>query len=160
MLAESDTDLLSVTGSGGGALVGVGITGDSVVLNKETKAYIDDNARVSSGGDITVDADAETDIIQVALSINGGLVGVTGAAGVIVAKNNTSASIGDNAVIFARDSIRLESKDDIEADGIVVAGSGGAVGVSGAFGIYVMKSVNRAEIGTMPPSRHWPPVPV
>ena len=65
----------------------------------------------------------------------------------IVAKNNTSASIGDNAVIFARDSIRLESKDDIEADGIVVAGSGGAVGVSGAFGIYVMKSVNRAEIG-------------
>ena len=147
VLAESDTDLLSVTGSGGGALVGVGITGDSVVLNKETKAYIDDNARVSSGGDITVDADAETDIIQVALSINGGLVGVTGAAGVIVAKNNTSASIGDNAVIFARDSIRLESKDDIEADGIVVAGSGGAVGVSGAFGIYVMKSVNRAEIG-------------
>ena len=49
VLAESDTDLLSVTGSGGGALVGVGITGDSVVLNKETKAYIDDNARVSSG---------------------------------------------------------------------------------------------------------------
>ena len=147
VLAESDTDLLSVTGSGGGALVGVGITGDSVVLDKETKAYIDDNARVSSGGDVTVDADAETDIIQVALSINGGLVGVTGSAGVIVAKNNTSASIGDNAVIYARDSIRLESKDDIEVDGIVVAGSGGAVGVSGAFGVYIMKSVNRAEIG-------------
>ena len=147
VLAESDTDLLSVSGSGGGALVGVGITGDSVVLDKETKAYIDDNARVSSEGDVTVDADAETDIIQVALSINGGLVGVTGSAGVVVAKNNTSASIGDNAVIFARDSIRLESKDDIEIDGIVVAGSGGAVGVSGAFGVYVMKSVNRAEIG-------------
>ena len=147
VLAESDTDLLSVSGSGGGALVGVGITGDAVVLDKETKAYIDDNARVSSEGDITVDADAETDIIQVALSINGGLVGVTGSAGVVVAKNNTSASIGDNAVIFARDSIRLESKDDIEIDGIVVAGSGGAVGVSGAFGVYIVKSENRAEIG-------------
>ena len=95
---------------------------------------------------MTVDADAETDIIQVALSINGGLV-VTGSAGVIVAKNNTSASIGDNAVVYARDSIRLESKDDIEVEGIVVAGSGGAVGVSGAFGVYFMKSVNRAEIG-------------
>ena len=84
--AESDTELVSVTGSGGGALVGVGITGDAVVLNKETKAYIGDNARVSSGGDISADADAEADIIQVALSINGGLVGVTGAAGVVVAK--------------------------------------------------------------------------
>ena len=145
--AVSDTALLSVSGSGGGALVGVGITGDTVVLDKETKAYIGDNASVSSQGDITVDADAETDIIQVSLSINGGLVGVTGAAGVIVAKNDTSASIHNNATIFARDSIRLESRDDIEADGIVVAGSGGAVGVSGAFGIYIMKSVNRAQIG-------------
>ena len=147
VLAESDTDLLSVSGSGGGALVGVGITGDSVVLDKETKAYIADNAQVSSGGDVTVDADAETDIIQVALSINGGLVGVTGSAGVIVAKNNTSAKIGNNAVVYANDSIRLESRDDIEVDGIVVAGSGGAVGVSGAFGIYIVKSTNRAEIG-------------
>ncbi|MGC6439628.1 MAG: leukotoxin LktA family filamentous adhesin [Candidatus Puniceispirillaceae bacterium] len=147
VLAQSDTSLLSVTGSGGGALVGVGITGDSVVLDKETKAYIGDGASVASGGDIKVDAKAETDIIQVALSINGGLVGVTGSAGIIVAKNDTRARIGDEAVIYARDSVRLESIDDIEVDGIVIAGAGGAVGVSGAFGIYVLKSVNKAEIG-------------
>ena len=147
VLAESDTDLVSVSGSGGGALVGVGITGDAVVLEKETKAYIDDNARVSSGGDITVDADAEADIIQVALSINGGLVGVTGAAGVVIAKNKTQAQIGNNAVIYANDSIRLEAKDDTEIDAIVLAGAGGAVGVSGAFGTYVFKSTTEATIG-------------
>ena len=129
VLAESDTDLVSVSGSGGGALVGVGITGDSVVLEKETKAYIADNARVTSGGDITVDADAQTDIIQVALSINGGLVGVTGAAGIVVA-GETKATIGQNTVIYASDSIRLEAKDDTEIDAIVLAGAGGAVGVS------------------------------
>ncbi len=32
VLAESDTDLLSVSGSGGGALVGVGITGDVMIV--------------------------------------------------------------------------------------------------------------------------------
>ena len=147
VLAESDTSLLSVTGSGGGALVGVGITGDAVVLDKETKAYIGDGASVASGGDIKVDAKAESDIIQVALSINGGLVGVTGSAGVIVAKNDTRAQIGNNALIYARDSVRLQSVDDVEVDGIVIAGAGGAVGVSGAFGVYVLKSVNKAEVG-------------
>ena len=146
VLAESDTDLVSVSGSGGGALVGVGITGDSVVLEKETKAYIADNARVTSGGDITVDADAQTDIIQVALSINGGLVGVTGAAGIVVAKNETKATIGQNTVIYASDSIRLEAKDDTEIDAIVLAGAGGAVGVSGAFGTYIFKSETEAAI--------------
>mgnify|MGYP000291077933 CR=1 FL=1 len=146
VLAESDTSLLSVSGSGGGALVGVGITGDAVVLDKETKAYIGDNARVSSGGDITVDADAETDIIQVALSINGGLVGVTGSAGVVVAKNETAALIGSDAVIYATDSVRLEARDDTEIDAVVIAGSGGAVGVSGAFGTYIFKSQTQAAV--------------
>ncbi|MGC6517441.1 MAG: hypothetical protein ACON49_05385 [Candidatus Puniceispirillaceae bacterium] len=148
VMAESDTDLVSVSGSGGGALVGVGITGDAVVLDKETKAYIGNNARVSSGGDIAVDADAETDIIQVALSINGGLVGVTGAAGIVVAKNRTQAQIGNNAIIHATDSIRLEAKDDTEIDAIVLAGAGGAVGVSGAFGTYIFKSKTEAIIGS------------
>ena len=147
VLAESDTDLVSVSGSGGGALVGVGITGDAVVLEKETKAYIGDGAAVTSGGDISVDADAETDIIQVALSINGGLVGVTGAAGVVVAKNKTQATIGDNVFAYATDSMRLEAKDDTEIDAIVLAGAGGAVGVSGAFGTYVFKSTTEAKIG-------------
>ena len=144
--ASSDTNLLSVSGSGGGALVGVGITGDAVVLEKETKAYIGENATIYAGGDIAVDADAEADIIQVALSINGGLVGVTGAAGVVVAKNETKALIGSNSVVYARDSIRLEARDDTEIDAIVVAGAGGAVGVSGAFGTYVFKSVTEAAI--------------
>ena len=145
--ATSDSDLLSVSGSGGGALVGVGITGDAVVLNKETKAYIGDGANVYAGGDISVDAEAEADIIQVALSINGGLVGVTGAAGIVVAKNRTQALIGDDALIYARDSVRLEAKDDTEIDAVVVAGAGGAVGVSGAFGTYVFKSTTEAAIG-------------
>ena len=144
--ATSDTSLLSVSGSGGGALVGVGITGDAVVLEKQTTAYIGDNANVYAGGDVSVDADAEADIIQVALSINGGLVGVTGAAGIVVAKNETKALIGSNAVVYARDSVRLEARDDTEIDAIVVAGAGGAVGVSGAFGTYIFKSVTEAAV--------------
>ena len=144
--ATSETSLLSVSGSGGGALVGVGITGDAVVLEKETKAYIGDGANIYAGGNVSVDADAQADIIQVALSINGGLVGVTGAAGVVIAKNDTRALIGRDALIYARDSVRLEARDDTEIDAIVVAGAGGAVGVSGAFGTYVFKSITEAAI--------------
>ena len=145
--ADSATSQLSVSGSGGGALVGVGITGDTLVLEKETTAYIGDDARVRSGGDVSVDANAKADLLQIALSINGGLVGVTGAAGVTVASNTTSASIGNRAVVFAEDSIRVQATDDTEVDAIVITGSGGAVGVSGSVGVYTIKSSTSATIG-------------
>ena len=147
VLAESKTNQLTVSGSGGGALVGVGITGDTLVLEKETTAYIGDDAQVRSGGDVTVDANASADLLQIALSINGGLVGVTGAAGVTVANNNTSASIGDRAVVFAEDSMRVQATDDTEIDAIVITGAGGVVGVSGSVGVYVVKSSTAATIG-------------
>ncbi len=144
--AESDTELVSFSGSGGGALVGVGITGDVMVLEKETKAYIDDDAVVRSGGDVDVRAQAQADMIQIAASINGGFVGVTGAAGVAVANNVTEARIGRRANIFARDSINVQATDDTEIDGIVITGAGGAVGVSGSIGTYVIQSRTTAVI--------------
>ena len=147
ILALSNTSLLSVSGSGGGALVGVGISGDAVVLDKETRAYIGDEAEIASGGDITIDAESEADIIQIALSINGGLVGVTGAAGIIVGKSETSAKIGSDSVLLGGDSIRLQSHEDIEVHSIVVAGAGGVVGGSGGFGVYNLKGASRAVVG-------------
>ncbi|EHI49802.1 hemolysin-type calcium-binding region [SAR116 cluster alpha proteobacterium HIMB100] len=146
VLAESDTDLVSVSGSGGGAIVGVGITGDVMILEKETKAYIDDNATVRSGGDVSVDAVAQADLIQVALSINGGVVGVTGAAGTAVANNLTQARIGRDATVYAGDSMRVQATDDTEIDAVVITGAGGVVGVSGSVGTYVAKSTTEAKI--------------
>ncbi len=75
VLATSDTDLVTFSGSGGGALVGVGITGDVMILEKETRAWIGEDAQVASGGDIAVDARSQEDLLQIAMSINGGLVG-------------------------------------------------------------------------------------
>ncbi len=144
--AESDTDLVSVSGSGGGAIVGVGITGDVMILEKETKAYIGDNASVRSGGDVSVDAVAQADLIQVALSINGGVVGVTGAAGTAVANNVTQARIGRNATVYAGDSMRVQATDDTEIDAVVITGAGGVVGVSGSVGTYVARSTTEARI--------------
>ena len=144
--ATSDTELVSFSGSGGGAIVGVGITGDVMILEKETKAYIDDDADVRSGGDVDVSAKAQADMIQIAVSINGGLVGVTGAAGVIAANNVTEARIGRRANVFARDSINVQATDDTEMDGIVITGAGGAVGVSGSVGTYVVESRTAAII--------------
>ena len=147
ILALSNTSLLSVSGSGGGALVGVGISGDAVVLDKETRAYIGENAEIASGGDITIDAESEADIIQIALSVNGGLVGVTGAAGIIIGKSETTAQIGSDSVLVGGDSIRLQSHEDIEIHSIVVAGAGGVVGGSGGFGVYNLKGASRSVVG-------------
>ena len=73
-------------------------------------------------GDISVDAEAQADLLQLALSVNGGIVGVTGAAGIGVVNNRTKASVNDNAVIFARDSMRVHASDDTEIDAVAVAG--------------------------------------
>ena len=99
-----------------------------------------------SGGDVDVRAEARADMIQIAVSINGGLVGVTGAAGVIAANNLTQARIGRRANVFARDSINVQATDDTEMDGIVITGAGGAVGVSGSVGVYVVESQTNAII--------------
>ncbi|MGC6512260.1 MAG: leukotoxin LktA family filamentous adhesin [Parvibaculales bacterium] len=147
LLAESDTDLVTFSGSGGGALVGVGITGDVMILEKETRAWIGENALVASGGDIAIDARSQEDLLQIAMSINGGFVGVTGTAGVVVASNTTEAVIEDGATVAADDSMRIQATDDTEIDAILITGAGGAVGVGGAIGTYVMENVTRAKIG-------------
>ncbi|MDC1135924.1 hypothetical protein OAT45_04360 [Alphaproteobacteria bacterium] len=144
--AKSDTELVSFSGSGGGAIVGVGITGDVLILEKQTKAYIDDDATIRSGGDVDVRAQAQADMIQIAVSINGGVVGVTGAAGVIAANNVTEARIGRRANIYAQDSLNVQATDDTEMDGIVITGAGGVVGVSGSVGTYVVESRTSAII--------------
>ncbi len=99
-----------------------------------------------SGGDVDIRAQAQADMIQIAVSINGGLVGETGAAGIIAANNVTEARIGRRANIFARDSIIVQATDDTEMDGIVITGGGGAVGVSGSVGTYIVESRTSAII--------------
>ncbi|MGC6476026.1 MAG: leukotoxin LktA family filamentous adhesin, partial [Parvibaculales bacterium] len=146
VLATSDTDLVTFSGSGGGALVGVGITGDVMILEKETRAWIGENAQVASGGDVSVDARSQEDLLQIAMSINGGLVGVTGAAGVVVVSNLTEAEIEAGAIVTADDSIRVQATDDSEIDAIIITGAGGAVGVGGSVGTYVLENITRAQI--------------
>ena len=80
--------------------------------------------------------------------MNGGIVGVTGAAGIGVVNNRTKASVNDNAVIFARDSMRVHASDDTEIDAVAVAGAvGGVAGASGSVGVYVVKSTTESLIG-------------
>ena len=56
------------------------------------------------------------------------------------------ARIGRRANVFARDSINVQATDDTEMDGIVITGAGGAVGVSGSVGVYVVESQTNAII--------------
>ena len=56
--------------------------------------------------------------------------------------------MNDNAVIFARDSMRVHASDDTEIDAVAVAGAvGGVAGASGSVGVYVVKSTTESLIG-------------
>ncbi len=71
---------------------------------------------------------------------------MTGAAGVVVVSNLTEAEIEDGAVVTADDSIRVQATDDSEIDAIIITGAGGAVGVGGSVGTYVLENITRAQI--------------
>ncbi len=146
--ALSESEMVAVSGSGGAGALGAGVSGDAMVLDKRTIATISDGAQVNSQGDVSVDAIAKADLLQLALSVNGGIVGVTGAAGIGVVKNQTRASVNDNSLIFARDSMRIHASDDTEIDAVAIAGAAGAVaGASGSVGVYVIKSTTESLIG-------------
>ncbi len=128
VLATDDTGLGSVCGSLGAGLVGVGGSVGVASINKNTQAFIGDNAKVdalgagagwsgildgtkttdASGNEafgtlaapgVIVQAQSTETIFHLALTASGGFVGVAGAVLVTLVNSNTVAYIGSNAQI-------------------------------------------------------------
>jgi len=146
--ATSATDVVIVGGSGGGAIVGVGVTGGALVIDKDTKASIGVGANVDSAGDVTVDASSRADVAVAAASVNGGVVAVTGVVAVQSFSNDTQAYISGGATVTAEDSIRVQATDDTEVDVIPIGGAGGAVGVAATFATNTVSNTTKAWVGS------------
>ena len=130
----------------GGSNTFGGSLGLGVMLN-DTRAEID--GQVNSGGDLTVEARGESEVIQVAgsIAIGGGTVGVGASLGVSVFKNSTRALLGENAQTNARGMTRVKADSDETFYGVTVAGAGGGtVGVAGALSIRVHDSTTQAVV--------------
>lgn len=145
--AEGDTKVVTTSGGGGGGIVGVGLVGSTVTTTKTTHASMGQRVDLDAGGNVTVDAASKEYLLNVAFSINGGVVGVTGVAATSILDNTTRAYISNDANIVTAGSVRVQALDDAQNWGVSVAGAGGAVGVAGDVGTNVMSNTTQAWVG-------------
>jgi filamentous hemagglutinin family protein len=145
--AEGDTKVVTTSGGGGGGLVGVGLVGSTVTTTKTTHASIGQRVDIDAGGNVTVDAASKEYLLNVAFSINGGFVGVTGVVTTSILDNTTRAYIANGANITTAGSVRVQALDDAQNWGVSVAGAGGAVGVAGDVGTNIMSNTTQAWVG-------------
>lgn len=156
--ADSDTNLVTVGGTGGGAgAASVGAALDTNVLTKQTRAIIGEGAQVKARDTVAVEAASRENIISAALSIRGaGAAAVGAVATANVVNNVTEAYIGSHrddatkqaATVDSEGNVKVSATDDILiVSASAVGNGGGAAGVGVNVGANVIGSVTRAYVG-------------
>ncbi|RPJ02538.1 MAG: hypothetical protein EHM39_01630, partial [Chloroflexi bacterium] len=149
VLADSETYIVTVAGSGGGAgAAAVGGAANVGVLTKNTKAYIGKNALVSARKDIVVSAESTELLVAVTISIYGaGAAAVSGDMATFTFANFTQAYIDTGAVVDSYGNVKVSALDDSLLISIVAVGNGaGAAAVGGALSVNTVVSQTRAYI--------------
>jgi filamentous hemagglutinin family protein len=156
--AASQSNLITVAGSGGGAgAAAVGGVLDVNTLSKSTKAFIGEGANVSADKDVKVVAESGQNIVSAGLSIQGaGGAAVGGAATVNVVANTTEAFIGSARDDTTKTAANVDSDGNVviaaSDDTMLIAASGtgtgsGAAAVGVAVGANVVSNQTRAYVG-------------
>jgi hypothetical protein len=149
--ATNETQVTSLAGSiaasKGSAGIGVGV--DVEVLNKHTKAYVDSNARVSTGGLVNVTATSTETMLSIAATIGAstGEAGVALSVAVADIHPETDAWIGSNAVVNAGGAVTVEADDTFVTT--MIAGSVGAAdeaGIGAAANVLVHGATTQAWV--------------
>ncbi|HEY7711643.1 MAG TPA: hypothetical protein VIG57_16625, partial [Candidatus Entotheonella sp.] len=128
---------------------GVGLTITNIINWDAIRAFIGKSATVTSGGTISLRADADQELTTIAVSAAGAdKAGVAGVFAVIFTKNVSKAFIGDSAIVKADDSILLTATNDTKAF-MVAGGAAGAAtaGVGGSLAALVIWNDTLAYIG-------------
>jgi len=149
ILANGNTYIVALAGSGGGAgAAAVGGAANIGLLAKNTKAYIDENAKVSAQKNIAIAAESSQLLVAVAISIFGaGTAAVSGDLGIFTFANNTEAYIGRDAFVDSEGNVKVSAADDSLLLSIVAVGNGsGAAAVAGALSVNTIVSQTKAYI--------------
>jgi hypothetical protein len=132
--------------------VGLGAALDYSNYTNTTKAYIGDGAALTAGGDISVTASTEEQLLPIIASLGASdNVGLAGAASKDEIQNDTEATIG--AAQVNTDSSLVLGADDNSQLLLIVGSLGGAgdvgVGVSGAISIQSQPLLERTVKATI-----------
>ncbi len=146
-----------VAGAGIGGGFAVGMSTPATILRVDTTAEIGDSAKVNAnnqataGGTQSVLVAAGNDLSQLTLS---GALGVSGTGAIAPAANidsskiNTTAAIGDGAIVAAKQDIEVRANTTEDTMMITAAGSGGgSFGGSGSVAVFKLENQTHASIG-------------
>jgi filamentous hemagglutinin family protein len=146
--ASSTEDVFTVAAAGAGGLI-VGLAGAVAVetVDSNTRAAIGTNASINKDvtdgnidQDVNVGARNSVRTNVIAGSLAGGAVGLAGGVDVGSIKNDTSASIGSGAQVYARRDVDVNSISKTEIDSVVVSAAGGIGAIAGGVAVYSVGS--------------------
>ncbi|NER96837.1 MAG: hypothetical protein F6J86_23810, partial [Symploca sp. SIO1B1] len=177
--ASNDTETDVIAGAAGlGLAAGIGASVGVVLIDKDTKAYIGQGASVDGKantntfmpvfGDqdksgismdlikgVAVQAQSSEDVFTVTVAGGVGLsVGVAGAVAVNIIDSNTTAFIGENALINQdtagvnnSQTVNVSAVNDLELFGAGGSVAGGALALAGGVDIGIVENDTSAYLG-------------
>ncbi|HEX5279640.1 MAG TPA: hypothetical protein VFW28_06150 [Micropepsaceae bacterium] len=138
----------------GGASADVSIAGSGAIniLDETTKAFVDRNATVNSGGNLSIHANDDTTIVSVAGSLAvSESVGVGVGADVGTLTKTTEAYIESNVTSDVEGNIDISAKSTEALTGVAAGISiSGSAAVTVDAGVHVLNITTRAFIGDDP----------
>mgnify|MGYP001791491610 CR=1 FL=1 len=171
--ANDDTKIDVISGAAGIGILGGGIGASVgvVLVEKNTQAYIGQNAVVDAGANsplplgiltgqkpdipgVSVQAKSREDIFNLAVAGGAGLfVGVAGAVTVDIVDSDTQAFIGQDAQINqsppsagSRQDVRVTADNTLNLLGISGSAAGGLVGLSGGVDVGIVRNDTSARV--------------
>lgn len=142
--ALSSEDLFTAAAAGGAGLY-VGLAGAVSVatIDSDTLAYLGNGVRVNTNGgsanaaqDVNVTARNDLSLFNVTGALGLGAAGIAGAVDVGVIRNDTTAFIGDNAVINAARDVDVSALSNKDIETYVVSAAGGLAAIAAGIGVY------------------------
>jgi len=141
--ALNDTVVRAIVGNftaSGTAAVGASLFVN--VVTGTTEAFIDDGAKITATGKVSVSATSVEDVRTIMVIGGGaGSVAVNGSANVNVFVNNTNATVGEGVVLSAN-SLDVAAKEEIDIQSINLVANGSGAAAIGAIA-YVNTIVNK-----------------
>ncbi|OSQ38199.1 filamentous hemagglutinin N-terminal domain-containing protein, partial [Thalassospira sp. MCCC 1A01428] len=144
--AKSDSNVVTVSGAAGGAIVGIGAAANVTTIAKQTNAWIGKNAKVDAARNITLDATSDDNLVAVTVSVQGGLVGAGGTAAINTIVSDTAARVLEGAAINATGSMRVQALNDAELDDISTSVAVGGAALGGVVSVNTVSATTEATI--------------